>query len=161
MNKDMINNQQQFDNIDPRQQQMFFQQQQQKQNLINNRMLPNPQMMPNKNIQNNKYPPQQQQIQQVPQNPFLQDIIKILNSKDENKNEILGEAIFYYLLKFIEKHNINTTNYENEKLCSRFTGIFINSSHLDLIEIFKYEEVLMKTLKEIIQELQKFPISDN
>lgn len=45
---------------------------------------------------------------------------------------------------------MNNSRNDDEKLCARFTGIFLNSNQNDLIEIFRYEETLIKTLKDII-----------
>lgn len=44
-----------------------------------------------------------------PENPFVYELIKILNSNDENKREVLGEQIFYYIKNLLAVTKLNNT----------------------------------------------------
>ena len=50
-----------------------------------------------------------QAAMQKMENPFVYELINILNSNDENKREILGEQIFYYIKNLLAVTKINNT----------------------------------------------------
>ena len=58
-------------------------------------------------IKKQQFPKQQQPIQRS-ENPFVYELLKIMNSNDEtNKREIIGEQIFYYLKNLLAVTKLN------------------------------------------------------
>lgn len=84
---------------------------------------------------------------------FLNEINKILRSANsEEKTELLGETIFYYLLRFIAKYNLNTSKgrFDDPTLCSKLTGMFLSIEEKDLLDIFSNQEVLTITINDVL-----------
>ena len=173
-NRQMMNpNQQQ---MNPNQQQMNPNQQQMNPNQ--QQMNPNQQQMnPNQMNQQqmNQYNQMQQmrmnqmnQMQQMQQNQsrnitqpkgrndngeFVDSIKKIIQITNiEEKTELLGETIFYFLMSFISKYNLNQSNgkFDDTHLCSKLTGIFLQTDEKEIIEIFSNSEILMLTIKDVV-----------
>jgi hypothetical protein len=74
-----------------------------------------------------------------------------LPNQDEKK-ELLGETIFYFLLGFIPSFNLNLTNgkFSDDVLCSKLTGIFLHTDEKELLEILSNTEILVLTIKDVI-----------
>jgi hypothetical protein len=97
--------------------------------------------------------PQQQQRFRVDNVEFVSEIQKILMMKNvEERHELLGETIFYFLLKFIPQNNLNITGgrYDDTILCSKLTGILLHTDPNELIEIVSNVQVLTMTIRDVI-----------
>jgi hypothetical protein len=84
---------------------------------------------------------------------FLNEINKILRSPNsEERTELLGETIFYYLLRFIAKYNLNISKgrFDDPTLCSKLTGMFLSIEEKDLLDIFSNQEVLTITINDVL-----------
>jgi RNA recognition motif-containing protein len=84
---------------------------------------------------------------------FLNDVQKILkDSSLEDKTESLGEVMFYYLLRFIAKFNLNRSNgkFDDPTLCSKLTGMFLSIEEKDLMDILTNTEVLTITINDVV-----------
>jgi hypothetical protein len=104
----------------------------------------------------------QQQAQSQPQQyrvktdniEFVNEIKKILLIQNtEERNELLGETIFYFLLHhLIPKYNLNITRgkYDDTILCSKLTGILLHTDEAELLEIVSNTEILLLTIKDVI-----------
>lgn len=129
---------------------------------MGNQMIPN-----NQNNVNNQLNPQINQINsQMSQiNPFgfgmkptqdtefINNVLRILkNPNNEEKTEQLGETIFYYLINFIAKYNLNTSEgrFDDPTLCSKLTGMFLSIDEKDLLEILSNNEILIITIKDVV-----------
>jgi hypothetical protein len=80
----------------------------------------------------------------------IKQIIAIPNL-DERK-ELLGETIFYFLLRFIPSLNLNQTfgKFSDDVLCSKLTGIFLHTDEKELVNILSNIEILVLTIKDVI-----------
>lgn len=78
---------------------------------------------------------------------------KIMLITGEEKKEIMGECLFYYLLEFISTYNLNTTNgvFDDAILCSKLTGIFLHTDEKELLEIVCSKQVLALTIRDVIK----------
>jgi hypothetical protein len=84
---------------------------------------------------------------------FVNEIKKILLIQNsEEKTELLGETIFYFLLNIIPKYNLNITNgkFDDTILCSKLTGILLHTDESELLEIVSNTEILLLTIKDVI-----------
>jgi hypothetical protein len=84
---------------------------------------------------------------------FFNEINKILRSANtDERTELLGETIFYYLLRFIAKYNLNTSKgrFDDPTLCSKLTGMFLSIEEKDLLDIFSNQEVLTITINDVL-----------
>ena len=82
-------------------------QQLQQQQYVNNRFMPNVNSaVDQKQIRQNI--PQNMNVQSN-ENPFVCELRNNFNSNDENKMEVIGEQIFYYLKNLMSICKINTT----------------------------------------------------
>jgi hypothetical protein len=70
----------------------------------------------------------------------------------DERHELLGETIFYFLLKFIPQNNLNNTGgrFDDTILCSKLTGIFLHTDPNELVEIVSNIQVLTMTIKDVI-----------
>jgi hypothetical protein len=148
--------------------QPFIQQQNSNQNMIqNNSYLMNNQQM---------YMQQLQKMQQMNQNrgnlnlkvnqggvnipSRNQDNVELLNKIKqiisipnlEERKELLGETIFYFLLRFIPTFHLNQTSgkFSDDVLCSKLTGIFLHTDEKELVNILSNVEILVLTIKDVI-----------
>jgi len=80
----------------------------------------------------------------------IKQIIAIPNL--EERKELLGETIFYFLLRFIPSLNLNQTlgKFSDEVLCSKLTGIFLHTDEKELVNILSNIEILVFTIKDVI-----------
>ncbi len=136
-----------------------------------NRGYPNqvPNQVPNQNMYNPHVNAQMTQINsQISQiNPFgnpqvvkssedlefLEEVKKILRkTPSDERTEHLGETIFYYLLRFISKYNLNTSKgrFDDPTLCSKLTGMFLSIEEADLMEIISKNDVLTMTIMDVV-----------
>jgi hypothetical protein len=84
---------------------------------------------------------------------FVSEIQKILIIKNiEERHELLGETIFYFLLKFIPQNNLNLSGgrFDDTILCSKLTGILLHTDPNELIEIVSNTQVLTMTIRDVI-----------
>jgi RNA recognition motif-containing protein len=84
---------------------------------------------------------------------FLEEVKKILRKgASDERTEHLGETIFYYLLRFISKYNLNTSKgrFDDPTLCSKLTGMFLSIEEADLMEIISKNEVLTMTIMDVV-----------
>lgn len=84
---------------------------------------------------------------------LVDEIKKILTiSAPEERKEMLGETLFYFLLSFIPKHNLNITGgkVDDAMICSKLTGILLHTDEKYLLEIVSNNEILKSALKEVI-----------
>ena len=70
----------------------------------------------------------------------------------EERKELLGETIFYFLLRFIPSFNLNQTfgKFSDDVLCSKLTGIFLHTDEKELVNILSNIEILVLTIKDVI-----------
>ena len=80
----------------------------------------------------------------------IKQIISIPNL--EERKELLGETIFYFLLRFIPTFNLNQTSgkFSDDVLCSKLTGIFLHTDEKELVNILSNVEILVLTIKDVI-----------
>jgi hypothetical protein len=115
----------------------------------------------NRNFNNRKPNPQQPFPQQPPVQQrfrvdnieFVTEIQKILMIKNvDERHELLGETIFYFLLKFIPQNSLNITGgrFDDTILCSKLTGILLHTDPNELVEIVSNVQVLTMTIKDVI-----------
>jgi hypothetical protein len=85
---------------------------------------------------------------------FVNEIKKILLIQNqEERNELLGETIFYFLLHhLIPKYNLNISNgkFDDTILCSKLTGILLHTDETELLEIVSNTEILLMTIRDVI-----------
>jgi hypothetical protein len=84
----------------------------------------------------------------------IKQIIAIPNL--EERKELLGETIFYFLLRFISSYNLNQTfgKFSDDVLCSKLTGIFLHTDENELVKILSNMEILILTIKDVINVIQ-------
>jgi hypothetical protein len=70
----------------------------------------------------------------------------------EERKELLGETIFYFLLRFIPAYNLNQTlgKFSDEVLCSKLTGIFLHTDEKELVNILSNMESLILTIRDVV-----------
>ena len=80
----------------------------------------------------------------------IKQIISIPNL--EERKELLGETLFYFLLRFIPTFNLNQTSgkFSDDVLCSKLTGIFLHTDEKELVNILSNIEILVLTIKDVI-----------
>ncbi len=85
---------------------------------------------------------------------LMKQIGQVLKNPNEaEKTEQLGEIIFYHLLMFISKFNLNTSEgkYDDPTLCSKLTGMFLSIEEKDLLEIIPNNDILVLTVKDVVK----------
>ncbi len=90
---------------------------------------------------------------------FISKIVSILkNPNVEERTDQLGEIIFYYLLKFIAKFNLNVSEgrFDDPTLCSKLTGMFLSIEEKDLLEILSKNDILVLTIKDVVNVIIKY-----
>ena len=83
----------------------------------------------------------------------IKEKLKIENSDD--RTEVVGETLFYFLIKFIPQYGLNTTNgeYNDSDLCSKLTGILIKTEPTILLQIISSTQGLYNSLKDVLNKL--------
>jgi hypothetical protein len=87
---------------------------------------------------------------------FMNEVNRIMRiPNSDEKTELLGESIFYYLLRFISKYNLNISKgrFDDPTLCSKLTGMFLSIEEKDLLDIFTNQDVLTMTIKDVLMVL--------
>lgn len=125
-------------------------------NTSNNANVQYNQMNPN----NNPYPyvnqpmfNNQQPVMKIDNVELVNDVKKIFNMPNqEEKMELLGETIFYFLLNFIERFRLNVTGgkFDDTILCSKLTGILMHTDPKQLLDIISNTEILKLTIQDVI-----------
>ncbi len=129
----------------------------QNQNIQRDQNIFNPNMNPQMNQINSQMsqisPFGNTQIKSAEDIEFLNEVNKIFrNPNSDEKTESLGETVFYYLLRFISKFNLNISKgrFDDPTLCSKLTGMFLSIDEKDLLEIFSNQEVLTMTINDVL-----------
>lgn len=136
MNPMMIKQQQQMYMIQNMQKQQHMQNMQRQ--TQNNQNLQQTQLKTSKNAENEK---------------LVNDIKMIMQMKEsDEKTELLGETLFYFLLGAISKYKLNITNgvYDDAILCSKLTGILLQAEENELLDIVENNEILVMTIRDVI-----------
>ena len=123
-------------------QQMYLQQQ--NQNNLN-------QLVNNSNNNNNNNFNQKQGDDNIDLVLKVKNILK--EKESEERSEMLGETLFYFLLDFINtfKLNISLGKFDDTFLCSKLTGILMHTEENQLIEIIRNSEILKLTIQDVIK----------
>lgn len=109
--------------------------------------------MQNMQQQNNKQNMMTQNPPKMDNMDFVRDIQKILSlNLSEERTELLGETIFYFLQQFIAQYKLNNTEgmFDDIVLCSKLTGILLQTEEGHLIEIVSNNDILILTIKDVI-----------
>jgi hypothetical protein len=151
----MMNKQMQINNNPFTSQNMIMQM-----NMERNQMTPNndPILLQQNTSHMNQINSQMTQInpfgeQRNPDSEIINDVQNILKTDSEEKTELLGETIFYYLLRFIAKYNLNNSEgkFDDPALCSKLTGMFLSIEVKDLLEILSNSQYLVFTIKDVLK----------
>ena len=152
-----FNNMQQ-NNFINQQQQMYIQNMQKMQQMQQMGMNP----MQNNNAMMFGQPQQKQKV--IDNLEIINKIKSILKQTPfgDERREILGETLFYFLLHFIKSYSLNTSSglFDDATLCSKLTGILINLDESDLVEILGNNEILNGTVKDVTRVKFKFKFSN-
>lgn len=109
----------------------------------------------NSNNISNNFNNQQKNLQEREDNEELVQTVKTIlqNKESEERTEMLGETLFYFLLNFIGKHNLNVSNgkFDDTFLCSKLTGILMHTNEDQLVGIIKNSEILKLTIQDVIR----------